>query len=179
MKYFGYIVGLVFILSACNSSSNKTADSDGELNKSITELEAELFGSDENKIDRKKAVQLVDLYTEFANTYPDDSLAPEYLYKAADISMNMRRPIQTIELFDQILNEYPDFDKAPTVLFLKAFVYEDQMNDYDRASQYYKLFLKKYPDNEFADDAEVSLKNLGKTPEELIKEFEENSQSTQ
>lgn len=176
MKHLSYIIGLLILLSACTSSSEKSESAKTDLYESISKMEAELFGSTESKIDKKKAIKLIDLYTEYANTYPDDPLAPEYLYKAADISMNMRRPIQTIELFDLILTKYPDFEKTPTVLFLKAFVYEDQMNDYDRAKKYYELFLEKYPDNEFADDAEVSLANLGKTPEELIREFEQSEQ---
>lgn len=47
------------------------------------------------------------------------------------------------------------------------------MADYKNAEKYYKLFLEKYPNNDFTDDAEISLKNLGKTPEQLIEEFEE------
>ena len=78
-------------------------------------------------------------------------------------------------LYDEILDDYPDFEKAPTVLFLKAFVYDDQLQDYTNAKKYYELFLEKYPNNEFTDDAEISLKNLGKTPEELIEEFQKNN----
>ena len=176
MKYFGYIIGLAFLISACNGSVEKSESTDTDLYSSINKLEAELFGSTQGKIDRKKAIELIDLYSEYAASNPEDTLSPEYLYKASDISMNMRRPVQTIELFNKLLTKYPDYEKSPTVLFLKAFVYEDQMNDYDRARKYYELFLEKYPDNEFADDAEVSIKNLGKTPEELIKEFEEGGQ---
>jgi TolA-binding protein len=87
--------------------------------------------------------------------------------------MNMRRPQATIALFDRIINEYPDYEKSPSALFLKAFVYEDQLQDLENAKHYYELFLEKYPESEFADDAEVSLQNLGKSPEELIREFEE------
>jgi inosine/xanthosine triphosphate pyrophosphatase family protein len=43
----------------------------------------------------------------------------------------------------------------------------------------YELFLQKYPDNDFADDARISIENLGKTPEELIKQFEEQQQANQ
>ena len=176
MKYIGYILGLVILLSACNGSEEKSKNNDTDLYSSIKKLETELFGSTQGKIDRNKAIELIDLYSEYANSNPEDTLSPEFLYKASDISMNMRRPVQTIELFNQLLTKYPEYEKTPTVLFLKAFVYEDQMNDYDRARKYYELFLEKYPDNEFADDAEISLKNLGKTPEELIKEFEESEQ---
>jgi TolA-binding protein len=40
----------------------------------------------------------------------------------------------------------------------------------------YEAFLKKYPNDDFADDAQFLLKNLGKSPEEIIKGFEQNPQ---
>jgi hypothetical protein len=41
-------------------------------------------------------------------------------------------------------------------------------------------FLKKYPKHPYCKDAEMSIKNLGKTDEELIREFEKmNADSTQ
>jgi len=172
MKYSVLLFVIAFLLSSCAGPGEKSEKKDNDLSTSIKKLEDELYSSDQSKFDRKKAGQLIDLYTEYADKFPDDTASPNYLYKASDLSMNLRQPVETIALFNRILDKYPDFDKAPTVLFLKAFVYEDQMNDLDRAKQYYELFLKKYPDNEFADDAKVSLKNLGKSPEELIKEFE-------
>jgi len=39
----------------------------------------------------------------------------------------------------------------------------------------YREFLQKYPNHEFADDAELSLKNLGKTPEELLEQFQKTA----
>ena len=86
--------------------------------------------------------------------------------------MNMNRPENAIGCFTTILEKYPTNINAPSALFLTAFIYDDQLADYVNAEKYYKLFLEKYPDNDFTDDAEISLKNLGKTPEELIEEFE-------
>ncbi|MCF6170688.1 MAG: tetratricopeptide repeat protein [Bacteroidales bacterium] len=145
------------------------------LEESIRLQEAKVYDADQNKLSRQDASVLVNLYEKFANKNPEDTLAPEYLFRASDITMNLRRPGQTIRLFDRILTDYPDFEKAPAVLFLKAFVYEDQMQDFDNAKKFYELFLEKYPDDDFADDAEISLKNLGKSPEELIMEFEKKN----
>ena len=41
-----------------------------------------------------------------------------------------------------------------------------------KASDSYKEFISKYPNHELTDDATASLKFLGKTPEEMVKEFE-------
>lgn len=178
MKKFTILfVILVIALSGCQGPESKTTEEKAEMSieESITVLEEKLFNSSSLRLDRRKAIELIGLYEHFVRIYPQDEKAPEYLFKAADISMNMRRPHATIALFDRIINEYPDYNKSSSALFLKAFVYEDQLQDYENAKYNYELFLSKFPDSEFADDAEVSLKNLGKSPEELIKEFEDKA----
>lgn len=165
---------IIFFAIACNGPQKGNKTEDVSLNKSIQKQEDKVFNSNQNRLQKQDAMALVNLYEKYANENPGDSLSPEYLFRAADISMNLGQPGQTIRLFNRILTEYPDFEKAPATLFLMAFVYEDQLQDYDNAEKYYELFLSKYPDSEFADDAEISLKNLGKSPEELIREFESN-----
>jgi tetratricopeptide (TPR) repeat protein len=169
-----FLLLLAIFTTACDAPQKKEKQKELSLNESILQQEEKVFNDDQNRVNRQEAMALVNLYEEYATQNPDDSLSPEYLFRASDISMNLGRPGQTIRLFNRILTKYPDFKKAPSTLFLMAFVYEDQIKDYDNAKKYYELFLSKYPDSEFADDAEISLKNLGKSPEELIREFEEN-----
>lgn len=180
-QLLGKFIGLVLITStvffvSCDGPANKSDENEKSVEVSIAEMEREFFSETQTKMDKRKALDLVKLYVQFADQNPNDPQSPEYLFKAADISMNLNRPVQTIKLFDRILTAYPSSDKAPSSLFLKAFVYEDQLQDYDKAKKYYELFLSEYPNSEFADDAEVSINNLGKTPEELIKEFEKKNQ---
>lgn len=160
----------IFLFSCENSSSSDTG-TDVTL-RDIENLEGELFGDEMATPDLKKAKSLVDMYIAYANQYPKDPNSANLLFKAADISMNLGTAQSTIALFNRILMEYPDFENRPTVMFLKGFVYEDQLQDYEKAARCYMDFLETYPESDFADDAKISLDNLGKTPEELIKEFE-------
>ena len=168
---------LVVALAACNSpqaekqQTKKKEISKAELLTNIQQEEKALFGDDAAKIDRRRALKLVDDYQQFAGRFPNDTAAPGYLFKASDISMNMGKPGQTVAIFEKLIKQYPDYNKIETCYFLRAFVYDDQLKDYKKARQYYQEFLKKYPDSDFADDAAMLLKNMGKTPEELIKEF--------
>ena len=176
MKQFIILIGIFSIVFAsCSGPAAKSEEKEKSVEESIADLEDELFNSDQSKLDKRKALDLVNYYVKFVNKHPSKPLSPEYLFKASDISMNLNRPKKTIQLLDRILIEYPDYSKTPSALFLKAFVYEDQLQDYESAKKYYESFLEKYPDSEFADDAEVSVRNLGKSPEELIREFEKNS----
>jgi len=176
MKRYYLLIASVLVLGASCSGPGKNGQTEMTVQDSIVSMENSLFNDSGTQIKRVDAVRLIDLYKKYAKENPQDSLAPVYLFRAADISMNIQRPVRTIALFNKIMTEYPDYEKVSSIMFLKAFVYEDQLHDLDKAKRYYEEFLEKYPESDFADDAEVSLKNLGKTPEELIKEFEENNE---
>ena len=165
------IISSILLISCVNNESKKEVKNTVSISD-INTLEAELFNTVNATPDMTKARQLAELYIEYAELYPNDTNSPEFLFKASDISMNVQSPRLTISLFDKILNTYPNYKNVPTIMFLKGFVYEDQLNDYDNARKCYLDFLDKFPNSDFADDAVVSLKNLGKSPEELIKEFE-------
>ena len=160
------------ILSSCQNNTSGDGNNERVSEEQISALEEELFNSQSMRLDKRKALDLVNLYEDFADGNPDDPRSADYLFRAADISINLNRPTKTIALFDKLMGRYPTHEKAPTALFLKGFVMEDQMQDYEGAGEVYELFLEKYPNSSFADDAEMSLKNLGKTPEQLIEEFE-------
>ncbi len=160
------ILALVAALASCGSSNEKDA-------AEIQTAEDTLFSTSEGFIDKAKALELVDLYVDYANSYPDDSMAVEYLFKGAEFCLNLGEGQRAITLYNRVIQEYPDFRKVPECLFLKGYVYENYLGDLDNAKAIYLEFIEKYPDNEFADDAEISIQNLGKSPEELIKQFEE------
>lgn len=164
------ILGIFAAFAACTPAIENDA-------QKITEAEEALFANDQGIADRAKAIELVDMYVAYADQYPDDSMAVEYLFKGAEFSLNLGEGHRSIELYDRVMMEYPDFRKVPECMFLKGYVYENYLGELEEAEMIYRLFLEKYPDNAFADDAEISIQNLGKSPEELIKQFEEQQAS--
>jgi len=160
------LLAVVMTILSCGPSKNS------EISK-INEMETSLFDEKGGMVSLEKANELVNAYIKFAGDFPGDSMASEYLFKAADISMNINQAQQAIDLYDRIIAEYPDFRKAAECLFLKGYVYENSLGDLQQAEAIYREFIEKYPDNDFADDAEISIQNLGKSPEDLIREFEE------
>lgn len=168
------LIASTFLIISCTDSKKQTSDKEVTIEE-ITAFEGELFGGEMTTPDLKKAKELVQMYISYANNNPTDEKSPDLLFKAADISMNLDSGTNTIALFNRIIKEYPNYKNVATVMFLKGFVYEDQLQDYQNAAKCYMEFLEKYPESDFADDAQVSLNNLGKTPEELIKEFEANN----
>ncbi len=63
-------------------------------------------------------------------------------------------------------------------MFLLGFSYENDLKQNDKAREVYELFLKNYKSHELADDVQFSLNNLGKSPEDIIKQFEKNKGKT-
>ncbi|MFH1296450.1 MAG: tetratricopeptide repeat protein [Bacteroidota bacterium] len=166
MKKLAYLVliGLAGLITACGPSKSQRENQ-------ISTLEERMFTS-ENGFIRAGADSLVLLYTDFAAAWPNDSLAPVYLFKAASMTMNLQDGPGSIALFEQIRESYPNFEKAPLCLFFTGYVQENVMRDIDKAREAYQLFIESYPDHDFVDDAQASIDNLGKTPEQMIREFE-------
>ena len=160
------VVLLIGILSSCQS----------KLEKLEGEVYSENFVYDSEGLE--KASELLDLYVDLAESNPKDSLAPSHIFKAAELAMNLDKTEQALNLYNKIIYSYPDYEKAPECLFLMAFIYENTLQNYGKAKELYEMFLEKYPDHDFADDATFSLMYLGKSPEELMKGFEEKNAGT-
>ena len=163
MKKFLVLAVIALVLAGCGSNDPA---------KRINELEKQVF-STENTINPEIASDLVSAYCDYADANPNDEMAPEYLFKAVDVSMNLNEPQRTISIIDKLMADYPDYPRTQAALFVKGFIFETKYNDLDMAKMLYEQYLKQYPDGEFADDCKASIEYLGLSPEELVKRFEE------
>lgn len=102
----------------------------------------------------------------------------DVLLKAAGLAKTVENPQKAIELYSRIADGLPTHKKAPTALFMIGFVQENDLGDMAKAKATYESFLQKYPnDPDFADDAQNAIKMLGKSPEDIIKEFEKQGET--
>jgi len=139
--------------------------------KRIEKLEKQVF-STEKAVDPVVASDLVSAYCDFADANPNDAMAPEYLFKAVDVSMNLNEPQRTIFIIDKLLKDYPEYPRTQAALFVKAFIFETRYGNLNMAKKIYEQYLEMYPDGEFAEACMASIENLGLSPEELVKKFE-------
>lgn len=142
-------------------------------------MEKDLFGDTAMMPDVQKAGAMIELYKDFAGRFPDDSLSPELLFKAADIASGFNREREAISMFEQIEKRYPDSRKASISLFMEGFVYENRLRDNVQAEAKYEEFLRRYPQHQLASSAKASLEQLrlGLTTEDLIRLFEAKNDS--
>lgn len=157
----------LLILNGCSSHEKKAQ-------KEIEGMEKELFNDEAGLLSAQQTGGIINAYMDYAENFPNDEMSADYLFRASDVSMNMGNFALSLNLLSRIQSDYSDFEKVEQCLFLQGFIWENYIGNTEKARDIYTRFLELYPDNDFADDVELSLQNLGKTPEELIKMFEEN-----
>jgi tetratricopeptide (TPR) repeat protein len=165
MKYFTIVLFAAVLCTACQSGKD-------HLREKIGEMEGRVFDDSTQQVDRKAAMELIVLYEQYANTYPDDTLSAQYLFKAGDYANGTGDYMSAIRYY-KMCSEYEDYSRKEIAFFLQGFIYENQLHDLDKARAIYSEFLERYPNHHLARDVEFSLQNLGKTPEDLIRMFEE------
>ena len=127
---------------------------------------------DQFGINRKNAQKYVDACESYVLAYPKKDNAPEYLYKAAEMSRTLKTYGKCLNIYDWILTKYPTYSKAPTTMFLKGFMLENELGDKPTAKTVYQDFLKTYPDSDLKDDVQFLLENIDKSEEEIMKMIE-------
>ena len=162
---------LSFIFNACKT------DPVAAHQEKLAALDKAMGGA--NVTDKSKAAEFIKTSEELAalveKTNQDQYV--DVLLKAAGLAKTVDNPQKAIELYSKIVDGHPQHKKAPTALFMIGFVQENDQGDLTKAKATYELFLQKYPnDPDFADDAQNAIKMLGKSPDEIIKEFEKQGQ---
>lgn len=162
------IVLAILAFSSCKSGKKPLSDQE-KLKQEITEKEKELLGKED--ADADIANEMIEKYVSYVDKYPKDVVNAEYLFKASEIAMNFERPEDAVSFLSRIEKNYPDFDKYATCIFLKGFVYDNYLNNVEKAREYYNLFIKKYPEHKLVKDAEAALQYLDIDDEDLIEMF--------
>lgn len=169
MKKKTAILIFLALFAACQSGPDKSA-----MAESIKTLEKEVGTSAQPPPDKVEALQ--NALVGYADAFPTDSLSIQYLSKAGETARLLRQFDKALEIFGKIEKNYPDSREAAAAMFMKAFTLDNDLKKLEEAKLAYEAFLQKYPNDEFADDAQFLLKNLGKSPEEIIKGFEQKAQ---
>lgn len=146
------------------------------LDQRIAELGKRMYNDSLQKVDYKVVNDFINACELYALVLPKDSQSPEMLHKAGEAARSIRSFPKALELYEWITDRYADSAKGPQALFLQAFTLDNDMKKYDEAKVIYEEFLKKYPNDDFADDTKFLLENLGKTDEEIINSFGKKEQ---
>jgi len=177
---WSFVVVLFLFATACGTTDTKNEDKKEPVQKTkedysneITSLEKKMFAVPQ--MDVAVANDALKDYSEFANLFPTDPKSPDYLFKAAQIQTNIKQYQQAAVTYQTILDKYPDFKYSVDCMYLMAHLYDDNINNEPKAKAIYELLIQKYPNHHYAEEAKICIKNLGKSDEEIIKEFEKKN----
>lgn len=165
MKPIVWLFGIALIITSCGGRSRDA------MLKQIRENEKIIKNDTLPPFDKSTAEKLKLDYLEFARVYPKDSLSAGFLHKAAELSASIDLPRDAVNILDSLERLYPDYKYMPDVLFFKGYVQESMLNDISAARKTYQVFLRKFPNHKLVPQVEFSIENLGKSPDELVKEF--------
>lgn len=162
------LLGLV----ACQSPKEKLVDK-------IKSNENILFSDSMKTLDDSLAVATLDLYSSYANQFPEDTNSIEYLFKAADLALGLKKAPRSLESLELLIQRYPQSAKAASALFMQAFIHETAIQDKEGAKALFSQFMQKYPEHPLYSSAKSSFDqlNAGISDEELIRMFESKQDS--
>ena len=157
---------LIIAFTGCKPSRDKSV-------AEIQKMETSMYEQQGFSFNKQKADSLMMKFDEFITRFPSDSLAPVYLFKAANLAIALGDGNKALTLLDQFISGYPDHPKTPVCAFFKGYVYENILKDLVKARESYMAYIQKYPNDVFVKDARMAIMNLGKTSDEIVREFEE------
>lgn len=165
MKKNIVLIAVMSLVAACQSGPTQS-----EMVTTIKSIETEIKGSQQPS--NEKLIEYENALMLYADAFPADSLSAKYLTKAGETARVLQQFDKVLEISSKIEKTYPNSKEAAAAMFMKAFTLDNDLKRYDKAKQAYEAFIAKYPNDEFADDAQFLLNNLGKSAEEIVKEFE-------
>jgi TolA-binding protein len=173
---------LEIMVTSCNSNDNKNnpeeagkvtlATGKEKYQQLIDSIEAKMQATRNMPLDHGTAMFAMRMYDEYSSYFPDEAKSPEYLFKAGELANSMQLSQPALGYLSRVMNKYPNYKNAPYALFMQGMIYDDQLKDTANARKVYQEVISKYPDSQLAKDAQASINNLGKSVEELVREFE-------
>lgn len=180
----GFLISGIVLFTSCGS--NTSAEKPQEVKKDSVNIPSskceilfnEAKAADDillraNVINKDVAEKAILAFNHFVTNCAEDSLAPVFLLKAGQVAQSINKYSQAQEFFVKCKNQFPEFKNRGAAMFLLAQLYDDanKLNNESEAKIIYEQIIKEYPKSPFAADSKACIRNLGKSDEELIKEF--------
>lgn len=183
MKKLGFTIVAIYLVSVLASCGNKQQGTDNNSSaqdtgrqasiNTIKALEAKMKASP--NLDITSANLAITDYSKFASAFPNDSLAPGFLYKAGNLARSLGQFKRAIGFYDNLSLKYPTFKRLSDCIFVEAFTYDNDLKDTANAHAKYLEVINKFPNDSLASQAKAAISILGKSDEELMKEFDKKN----
>ena len=179
MRELFAIVVVVVLLAACGSKNNagKATRQEADSLVAAYRYSDSLFAAC-GRIDTAAFNDFITRAQAFAETHPQDTLAPDMLYRAGVGSMILAKAAHTTDdraanarralaIFRQFQEQFPDHPQYRLCYWQRAIVYDDILGDWRSAESEYRDFIIRFPNDSLTPVFQQYLTLLGKSESEL------------
>ncbi len=150
------------ILVACDSEKS-------DLKQQISDLETEV----ETQATAQSVTNLFNKYDEYVKTFADDGeMNGRYMYRSAGLAYRAGNYAKTAEYLERGIKDFPNSSITPSSHVLLGTVYEENLNNMDKAKTSFQHVLDNYPNHEGADRAALFFKPADEKLQTLIAQKE-------
>lgn len=160
------------LLARLQEAFPSEAEMEAGINAQIDRLRQAAMKEEEGRSQKMLFMEYAALQEIAAHLQPGAESASTHLSEAAKTYHSLKAFPKSLLLYSWILQNYPESEEAPRALFMRGYILENA-GELEAARATYEEFLEKYPKQDLAPAAEISLKNLGRSPEEIVSEFEQ------
>lgn len=148
------------ILLACDSEKSG-------LKQQISDLETEV----ETQATAQSVTNLFNKYDEYTKTFSDDAdMNGRYMYRAAGLAYRAGNYAKTAEYLERGIKDFPNSSITPSSHVLLGTVYEENLNNMDKAKTSFQHVLDNHPNHEGAERAALFFKPADEKLQTLIKQ---------
>ena len=152
-------LSILSLLVIFNLSFFSCSDYKSGLTAHINELEDKLNTTMHTpKLDREDIYLIRELYQEFIEKYPEDTLSAKYAFSLAQNYVQSKKYNLAIEQLDFIINKHSTAESRGKAMFYKGFLYWENLKNPEKAKVFFKDFIDQYPDHPLKNDALSSIK---------------------
>lgn len=109
---------------------------------------------------QNKKFEALDSLEKLKNDAPEHPIIDEIFYRQAEINMEIGNFETAIILLQKIVDEYGQDILGDDSMFLLGMIYEEQLNNKEKAKEIYREFLVKYPGSNKAAEARKRFRTL-------------------
>ena len=131
----------------------------------------------QNDLNKSSATTAIQAFINFANFCKDDSLAPVYLIKTAQVSIAIKNIPQAKIVLDRCIEDYPNFKDKSAALFLLAQLFDEPtyLNNEAEAKRLYEKIISEFPKSDWALSAKGAIAFIGKSDKQILEELKKKS----
>lgn len=118
------------------------------------------FADIELLIFQNQKFEALDSLEKLKKDFSNHPIVDEILFRQAKLNMEMGDFVEAVSLLQNVVDNFGEDILGDDALFLIGMIYEDQLNEKEKAKEVYKSFLSKYPGSNKAAEARKRFRTL-------------------